>query len=133
MQEPTIPAPPTQRPDLTSLLAFWKPALGLSDWVIVADYDRALESQGLTKVYWRDREARVRICEPAMITREWPPVDVELTLVHELCHCVVEPLYGASEKELPVNLREQVVEQFAKSFVRLYRVYPLAEDWLRVR
>lgn len=118
------------RPDLLKLLAYWQPALGLRDWVIRVEYDRALDVMGRSTVWWRDREARVRICEPAQIVREWPPCDVELTFVHELVHCVVDPLYHLSMKDLPEEVREQPVEQLAKSYVRLHRVYPLADDWL---
>lgn len=117
------------RPDLETLLAFWQPTLGLRDWVIRVEYDRTLDVLGRTTVWWRDKEARVRICEPANINREWPPVDVELTFVHELVHCVVEPLTHAA-KDMHDDLREQQVEQLAKSFIRLHRVYPLANDWL---
>lgn len=118
------------RPDLNLLLAFWQPALGLSDWVIRVEYDRACPGLGVTTVWWRDREARVRIIEPSMRTIEWPPCDVELTFVHELVHCVVEPLCNAA-KDLPEDLREQPVEQLAKALVRLHRVFPLEHDWLK--
>lgn len=116
--------------DLDELLAFWKPRLGLLDWVIRAEYDRTIESLGATTVWWRDREARVRICDPQYITREWPPVDVELTFVHELVHCVVDVIFQEA-KALPLDLREQVVEQLAKGYVRCARRFPLAADWLR--
>lgn len=119
-----------RRLDLDELLAFWKPRLGLLDWVIRAEYDRAIEGLGVTTVWWRDREARVRICEPSMVTREWPPVDVELTFVHELVHCVVEPVVHEA-RDLPLDLREQVVEQLAKALVRCARRFPLDPDWLR--
>lgn len=144
-QPPTNPRHPTHampevllsksapRPNLDVLLAFWQPILGLSDWVIRAEYDATITNLGQTTVWWRDREAHMRICEPATITRQWPPVDSELTFVHELVHCVIEPLTHAADTQpvpMPPDLREQQVEQLAKALVRLHRVYPLAHDWL---
>ena len=119
-----------RRLDLDELLAFWKPRLGLLDWVIRVEYSRVLDGLGLTTVWWRDREARVQIREPYMVTHDWPPVDVELTFVHELVHCVVE-LVMHEARAIPNDVREQVVEQLAKGFVRCARRYPLDPDWLR--
>jgi len=67
-----MPEHDPKRPDLDLLLAYWKPALGLSDWVIVASYDRACPGLGRTTVWWRDREAKVTIVEPSMRTNDWP-------------------------------------------------------------
>jgi len=119
-----------RRLDLGALLAFWRPRFGLVDWVIVAEYDRTIDGLGVTTVWWRDREARVRIKEPSMTTHEWPPTDVELTFVHELVHCIVEPI-AHEARGLPLDLREQVVEQLAKGYVRTARYFPPDPDWLR--
>lgn len=119
------------RPDLHLLLAFWQPTLGLRDWVFRVEYDRTLTSLGRTTAWWRDREARVLIRDPAMNIHDWPPGDVELTFVHELVHCVLDPFTNiAREHGMAEDVREQQVEQLAKSFIRLHRVYPFAEDWL---
>lgn len=122
-------------PDLNKLLAFWKPALGLSDWLIHATYDRFLGNDNVAhvNVMLNNREARIRVLDPAMVTFDWPPHDVELHFVHELVHCVVEPMARYVDKDVPDVFREQTIEQLAKALVRLHRVYPIENDWIATR
>jgi len=60
---------------------------------------------------WQQQEAMIRILDPKHNKSAWPSdKNVELTIVHELTHCIVSPILKRP------SLHEQAVEKLARSF-----------------
>jgi hypothetical protein len=91
------------------LLRKWQPRLGLAGWKITAAYRGSVRMEGEdveAHCTWRtpDLEARILISDPAFAA---PGYDVELALIHELHHPVLETfgMSRAGEEYIEMNSR----------------------------
>jgi hypothetical protein len=81
----------TQRLDLDALVAKWQPILRLQDWDFKPRYCRRWEmsdnAAGDCDFLAAKRHCTIRVMEPCDYPPTWiPPIDVELTVVHEMLH-----------------------------------------------
>jgi hypothetical protein len=119
-----------RKPSLARLLKKWQRRLRLLDWDLTVAYGPP-EALGCTPdntVYGQcamqcqHRSAEIRILDPACFPESAPVhyTNVELTLVHELCHIVCEPAFIKIKptKDNEVS-QEVIVETFAKALLEL--------------
>lgn len=104
-----------QKPNLQKLLSKWQRKLRLSDWDITISYGNYqdlgdLDSVGRTCFDTNNQIARVWILEPSLITNS-SLSNIELTLIHELVHLVVDPAYDNTAQAF----KEQAIEKLAKA------------------
>lgn len=105
---------------------YWQKILGLSDWTVVAGFARSEAmsddgNQGECHVSFENREARIRILHPVDYPEtSFVPQDWELTLVHELLHLHLDPIYRRV-RGLAEELLEQTIQQVARSLIQLER------------
>lgn len=123
------PATNPKLDEMAQLLAYWRPRLGLSDWLIdldVVNFDQQISNTvwGSTSVDLGYRWAGIRMTDPDLIpdSQAHPsiPYDMERTLVHELLHVVLWAILD----ELPNGkqwMEEQVVNQLARALVEQRR------------
>jgi hypothetical protein len=107
--------------------AEWQKILRLQDWIInlricrerdMSESDRNAEIEAnLPK-----RMATIRILDPI----DYPPglveeQDMELSLVHELLHIHLFPLFADREDEMRMVAEEQAIEAISRGLIELHR------------
>ena len=106
-----------KKPDLNKLLAKWQRRLRLQDWDITVrwvDKDEFANDTavGQNLLSPKNKEAVIEILDPDEITNDFPRMkDVELTLIHELVHCIIHRKVFKGDPD-----GEAVIEHLAKAF-----------------
>jgi hypothetical protein len=119
-----------RRPSLPRLLKKWQRKLRLMDWEITISYGtpEQLGSTADNTVYGQcrpqrqHRSAEILVLDPSHFSPDAPAhyTNVELTLVHELCHIVCEPVFDKVKLTKENDLAQEViVETFAKALLEL--------------
>lgn len=96
-QKPKTP----KRPNLVKLCSYWRTELDLRDWTFKIRYSKVCEldgerKAGTTLITRHKRLAYITILDPKAVDEcDWPNIDVEKTLVHELLHCPIETFFDA--------------------------------------
>lgn len=103
---------------LDKLVQYWIPALGLKDWRLIIDYtanshESNPDINACINAMWEYKSARLRFFLPALV--EHDDDLLEVTVVHELSHCLVCPM---RTKKSRVKDEEAVVTQLTKAFIR---------------
>jgi hypothetical protein len=106
------------------LLAKWAKILRLQDWHITIRYCRRFEfptedvKGGDISMLLAKRDASIRILDPIDYAPTYlPPIDTELTVVHELVHVHIEGFY----RDYDSVAMEQAVHALSSALVALDR------------
>ena len=113
----------TQRLDLDALVAKWQPILRLQDWDFVIKYQRASQFSdpvpaGSCWFLIKKRHCHIRILDPIDFGTDFsPPMDIELTVVHEMLH----PFIATFCKAVQNAQMEQFIHAMSSALVGLHR------------
>lgn len=117
---PYTPAESKLIDEITRLIAYWKPRLGLEHWTIKTSF--------VTSPDPNDEELRARVAPSweyrygciefylAALLRDDDILDRESTVAHELMHCVLNPM--ALKKSMRAQ-EEMVTVDLTKAFMRM--------------
>lgn len=112
-----------RKPNLQKLLTKWQRRLRLQDFDISIRYASAEEMQGtvgMCELDWKNGCFDIKIVEPKANTHSDPNFhNIELTIVHELMHIILQPLLKEKEPDLYDQLVEQSIEKLAKGFLEV--------------
>lgn len=120
---------------LHEAMAWWRPHLGLSDWDIKLTMKPYGEMEALAENLARfcHRELDIWISPPETRNADrLPRCDMEIDLVHEMLHAVMNPAETELDLEPGVlndSCFEQPIELIAKSFVNLRRMSNHRFSW----
>lgn len=104
----------------------WQKILRLQDWIItlVISRERNMNLKGNAEIEATlpKRMATIRILDPL----DYPPnrvesQDMELSLVHELLHIHLFPLFADREDEMRMVAEEQAIEAISRGLIALKR------------
>jgi len=110
-----------KKPNLPKLLAKYQKLLRLQDFDISICYARPTEpgDVGRTCMRWHLGTAEIQITDPKYWTASGQHMDnIELTVVHELLHLMLQPLCPRPDGLLS-DIMEQVIEKLAKAIVNV--------------
>ncbi len=111
---------------LVKVCTEWQKELGLRDWAIWVYYVKGTELQSPgcgaeVSTNMHSKQADIRVVRPEDIPKG-KTMDVEMTLVHELCHIHVEGFFDHQNISYAAKIAwEQAIEAFARSLVRIKR------------
>lgn len=106
--------------------AEWQKILRLQDWIITLritrQRDMNLKGNAEIEATLPKRMATIRILDPV----DYPdglaePQDMELSLVHELLHIHLFPLFADREEEMRMIAEEQAIEAISRGLIALNR------------
>ncbi|GIO33249.1 hypothetical protein J2TS6_43900 [Paenibacillus albilobatus] len=113
--------------ELRAKCAEWQKILRLQDWIVDVGISRRRDmnlenAQAEIVPSLQKRMASVRILDSV----DYPPdcsepQDMELSLVHELLHIHLFPLFADREDEMRLIAEEQAIEAISRGLVYLYR------------
>lgn len=113
--------------ELQAKCAEWQKILRLQDWIIYPSVCRARDfnlpkSQAEIEPVLQKRMATIRILDQV----DYPPdsvepQDMELSLVHELLHIHLFPLFADREDEMRQVAEEQAIEAISRGLIALAR------------
>jgi hypothetical protein len=106
--------------------AEWQKILRLQDWIISVSVrrERDMVLKGLAEILpsLPKRMATIRILDPIDYPPELSePQDMELSLVHELLHIHLFPMFADREDEMRQVAEEQAIEAISRGLVELHR------------
>jgi hypothetical protein len=110
--------------ELSQLMDEWIKTLGLDYWSIETSYlarkcEHSENTRAEVSCSWEYRNAVVTFYLGASV--EDSPDEREYSLVHELCHCLVNPMSRGANKTHHRKNEESVVTDLACAFIRLKR------------
>lgn len=113
--------------ELRAKCAEWQKILRLQDWIVDVGISRSRDmnlenAQAEILPSLQKRMATVRILDSV----DYPPdcaepQDMELSLVHELLHIHLFPLFADREDEMRLIAEEQAIEAISRGLIYLYR------------
>ncbi|RJG26699.1 hypothetical protein [Paenibacillus thiaminolyticus] len=113
--------------ELRAKCAEWQKVLRLQDWIVGVEICREREMHEQNRNAEIDavlpkRMASIRILDPV----DYPPdsaepQDMELSLVHELLHIHLFPLFADREEEMRLVAEEQAIEAISRGLIALAR------------
>lgn len=120
---------------LTCLLEEYKHDLGLENWTIGLAIRRSLElgdRHGHVSLLEKKTQAFIRLLDPVDADPlELVAYDMEIALVHELCHCALAPFIYVDEGSHEDIVQEQAINRMSISIVSAKRSLRAAEDRIR--
>jgi hypothetical protein len=107
--------------EIDDLIDYWKGKLGIGTWTLYISYvphycSTSKDINANIGCQWEYRNAHINFFLPALLKLDSD--DLEQTVVHELCHCVVDPLVNKHSKQKSV---EVVVTDMAKALLATKR------------
>lgn len=117
--------------DIDLRFGYWIKILGLSRWTIVLHYHRHpcpaddRRSMGVTPM-WEYNTADVDIWLPTIHGTGVNVMEIDHYIVHELVHCIVEPLSGKGKKGR--YLEEKVVSDLTDGILTAFKQEAYHED-----
>lgn len=113
--------------ELRTKCAEWQKVLRLQDWIVDVGMSRSRDMkiegcQAEIEPCLPKRMASIRILDPV----DYPPdvaepQDMELSLVHELLHIHLFPLFADREDEMRMVAEEQAIEAISRGLIALKR------------
>jgi hypothetical protein len=108
---------------IETLLAKWRPLLGLDQWDIGVDYhaDGCARSPGVladASVDWKYKHGHINFYLPKLL--EEKPDQVEYIVLHELMHFMVNQMRGGKRRRKDAPNEERVVTELGRAFLRAH-------------
>jgi hypothetical protein len=113
--------------ELRQKCAEWQKILRLQDWIVTTKISRERDMEESDRnaeieANLPKRMATIRILDPV----DYPPnlveeQDMELSLVHELLHIHLFPLFADREDEIRMVAEEQAIEAISRGLIELSR------------
>lgn len=113
--------------ELRTKCAEWQKVLRLQDWIVDVGISRSRNMkmercQAEIEPCLPKRMASIRILDPVDYPRDSAePQDMELSLVHELLHIHLFPLFADREDEMRMVAEEQAIEAISRGLIALKR------------
>lgn len=107
---------------IQDLLDYWIPKLALSHHRIDVDYHSSLwekdsGARALMSSQWEYEQIAISFYMPNMLGESL--INTEYTIVHELCHAMVNPMSRGTEEQHYVEHEENTVTRLAKALIRV--------------
>lgn len=122
-------SPPTLE-EAEALIKHWQPLLGLTEWKIKIELipGKKLDNSKHTAECWMNfdhKYATIKLANDIEIEEYARPdlLDWEQTIVHELVHCLIDPVLQYADNGNPIHtmIYEQLINSLSWSFINLER------------